>query len=51
MILVRQGIALCGEGDEMDSNSMQLLVLCGKDDPRIETWIQCKTELFHDIQN
>ena len=34
-------------------NFMQLLILRGKDDPRIETWIQCKTDKYvsHDTQN
>ena len=51
--LARQGIAFRGDGDEMDSNFMQLLKLRGKDDPRIETWIQRKTDKYvsHDIQN
>ena len=51
--LARQGIAFRGEGDEMVSNFMQLLILRGKDDPRIETWVQRKTDKYvsHDIQN
>ena len=51
--LARQGIAFCGEGDEVDSNFMQLLILRGKDGPRIETWVQRKTDKYvcHDIQN
>ena len=32
---------------------MQLLILRGKDDPRIETWVQRKIDKYvsHDIQN
>ena len=44
--LARQGIAFRGEGDEMDSNFMQLLIIRGKDDPRIETWVQHKTDKY-----
>lgn len=51
--LARQGIAIRGDGDEVDSNFIQLLKLRGKDDPRIESWMQRKTDkyLSHDIQN
>ena len=51
--LARQGIALRGDGDEKDSNFIQLLKLRGNDDPRIETWLQRKTDKYisHDIQN
>ena len=49
--LARQGIPICG--DEADSNFIQLLKLRGRDDPRIETWMQRKTDKYvsHDIQN
>lgn len=51
--LARQGIALCGDGDENDSNFIQLLKLRGLDDPRIEPWLQRKTDKYisHDLQN
>ena len=51
--LSRQGIALRGDGNESDSNFVQLLKLCGDDDPRIESWLQRKTNKYisHDIQN
>jgi len=42
--LARQGIAICGDGDEADSNFIQLLKLRGRDDPRIEIWMQHKTD-------
>jgi len=41
--LARQGIPI--RGDEVDSNFIQLLKLHGRDDPRIETWMQRKTDL------
>ena len=46
-------IAFHGDGAEIDSNFMQLLKLHGKDNPRMETWLQCKTDksVSHDIQN
>ena len=49
----KQGIAFHGNGAEIDSNFMQLLKLRGKDDPRIETWLQRKIDKYvsHDIQN
>jgi len=47
--LARQGIAFCGDGDEVDSNFMQLLKLHGIDDPRIETWVKRKTDMYHMI--
>ena len=30
-LLARQGLALCGDGDEANSNILQLLHLCGED--------------------
>ena len=44
--MARQGLAFCGDGDEADSNFMQLLKLRGRDDPRIEAWIQRKTDKY-----
>ena len=51
--MARQGLAFRGDGDEVDSNFMQLLKLRGRDDPRIEAWIQRKTDKYvsHDMQN
>ena len=51
--LARQGIALRGDGDEKESNFIQLLKLRGNDDPKIEVWLQRKTDKYisHDIQN
>ena len=51
--LARQGIALRGDGNENDSNFIQLLKLRGLDDPRVEAWLQRKTNkhISHDIQN
>ena len=50
--LGRQGIALRGDGNESDSNFVQLLKLCGNDDLRIETWLLRKTDKYfsQDIQ-
>ena len=44
--LGRQGIALRGDGNESDSNFVQLLKLYGNDDPRIETCLQCKMDKY-----
>ena len=44
--LARQGLALRGHGDKSDSNFMQLLLLRGEDDPRIENWIKKKTDKY-----
>ena len=51
--LSRQGLALRGDGDEVDSNFMQLLKLRGLDDPRIEAWLSKKTNKYtsHEAQN
>ena len=37
--LSRIGLVFQGDGDEADSNSMQLLKPCGLDDPRMEAWL------------
>ena len=37
--LNRQGLALHGDGNEEDSNFMQLMKLCAEDDERVSTWI------------
>ena len=44
--LSRQGLSFRGDGDEIDSNFIQLLKLCGLDDPRIETWLSKKTNKY-----
>ena len=51
--MARQGLVFRGDGDEVDSNFMQLLKLRGRDDPRIEAWIQRETDKYvsHDMQN
>ena len=41
--LARQGIAIRGDGDESNSNFMQLLRLHQNEDPRIKDWIDKKT--------
>ena len=51
--LARQGIALRGDGDESNSNFMQLLRLHQNEDPRIKDWIDRKTNKYvsHEMQN
>ncbi len=44
--LSRQGLALRGDGDESDSNFMQLINLCYEDDERILDWIKKKTDKY-----
>jgi hypothetical protein len=44
--LSRQGLALRGDGDESDSNFVQLLKLRGLDDPRIEAWLSKRTNKY-----
>ena len=44
--LARQGIPLRGDGDEGDSNFMQLLHLRGADDPRVLTFLQQRTDKY-----
>ena len=50
---LRQGLAICGDGDEMDSNFHQLLLLKGIDDVTIHGLLaKNKTStLFPQIQN
>ena len=49
--LSRQGLAF--QGDDDDSNFMQLLKLCEIDDSRIESWLSKKTNKYtsHEAQN
>lgn len=51
--LARQSIALRGDGDEANSDFMQLLRLRQNEDPRIQDWIDKKTNkyVFHEIKN
>ena len=51
--LGRQGLPLRGDGNEADSNFMQLMKLTAQDDPRLQEWLGKKTDkyLSHDIQN
>ena len=51
--LSRQGISLRGDDQELNSNFTQLLILRGVDDPRIDTWLNRKSNKYtsHDIQN
>ena len=44
--LARQGIPLRGDGDEGDSNFMQLLHLRGADDPWVLTFLQQRTDKY-----
>ncbi len=44
--LSRQGLALRGDGDESDSNFMQLINLRSEDDERILDWIKKKTDKY-----
>ena len=50
--LARQGISLRGDGDEENSNFMQLLRLRADDDPNLLTWLQRKHNKYtsHEIQ-
>ena len=51
--LVRQEISFCGDGDETDSNLMQLLALRAQEDPELQAWMEHKNDryLSHDMQN
>ena len=44
--LARQGIALRGDGDEGDSNFMQLLYLRAVDQPQLLTWLKRRTDKY-----
>lgn len=44
--LARQGIALRGDGDEKDSNFMQLLMLRKIDNPSIQSMLERKTDKY-----
>ena len=51
--LSRQGMALRGDGNDEDSNFVQLLRLKGEDDPDLLEWLKRKTNKYtsHEIQN
>ena len=51
--LARQGIPLRGDGDEHDSNFIQLLYLRSNDDSSIAHYMEKKTDKYccHQIQN
>ena len=44
--LARQALPLRGDGDENDSNFMQLLTLRAEDDARISEWMKKKTDKY-----
>ena len=51
--LARQGLAFRGNGDETNSNLLQLIKLRQDEDPRMKCWIERKTDKYtaHDMQN
>jgi len=51
--LARQACAIRGDGDEADSNFMQLFKLRGEDNPKIYEWMLKRTDKYtsHDMQN
>ena len=51
--LARQGLPLRGDGDDSDSNFMQLLKLRSKEDKSLAAWLDKKTDKYvsHDVQN
>ena len=51
--LARQGLALRGDGDESDSNFLQLMNLHQEDDPRLAEWQKRRTDKYTcaDMQN
>ena len=48
--LARQGLPLRGDGNEIDSNFAQLLVLHANDDPRIHEYLAKKTDKYSSPQ-
>lgn len=44
--LARQGLALRGDGDESDSNFVQILKLRGEDDSKLLDWMKRKTNKY-----
>lgn len=51
--LARQGLAFRGDGNEADSNFVQLLKLRGEEDPSINEWLAQKANKYtsHEIQD
>ena len=51
--LARQSIAIRGDGDEENSNFIQLFKLLGENDPKFAKWLEKKTDKYisADIQN
>lgn len=51
--LARQSLPFRGDGDESESNFIQLLLLRGTDDTRVKEWVQKKTNKYTsaEIQN
>ena len=51
--LARQACAIRGDGNENDSNFMQLFKLCGEDNPKVYGWMLKRTDKYtsHDMQN
>ncbi|KAL5475102.1 hypothetical protein EMCRGX_G027157 [Ephydatia muelleri] len=52
-LLARQGIPIRGDGDDSESNFIQLLKLSGQGDAKMDEWLKKKTDKYtsHDIQN
>ena len=52
-LLARQGLPSRGNGDDGDSNFIQLLKLSGQGDAKMDEWLKKKTDKYtsHDIQN
>ena len=52
-LLARQGIPIRGDGDDSESNFIQLLKLSGQGDVKMDEWLKKKTDKYtsHDIQN
>ena len=44
--LARQSIAIRGDGDEENSNFIQLFKLRGEDDPKFAKWLEKKTDKY-----
>ena len=51
--LARQACAIRGDGNEVDSNFMQLFKLCGEDNPKIHEWMLKCANMYtsHEMQN
>ena len=52
-LLARQGLPTRGDGDDSESNFIQLLKLSGQGDAKMDEWLKKKTDKYtlHDIQN